>query len=351
MLEVDDSAMHSIRLNHIHNPKPEALPPTSVAFLKYLSGPTVIHVDGIDSAQTRIVVTLLHGNEPSGLRAIHHFLRQETKPATNVKFIIASVVAATTEPLFSHRMLPNQRDLNRCFSPPFHGLQGNLAHAILSFVRAQKPQAVIDMHNTSGSGPAFCVSVHKKPYHIALASHFAHWFIHTDIKLGALMEQDVGCPMITVECGGCQDEEADFNAYRGLVSMLHCSDVFEPRSPVEVLCQPRRLEIRRDASINFAERPVFGSNITICQDVEKYNFGVTQPGQILGWVDHLRLSHFRLDEHCESESVGDYFNADFGELTVKTPLKLFMVTTRADIAKSDCLMYFVKADNASDTLM
>ena len=193
--------MSSIKLSHLYNPSQDDIGQNSFEFLSLFGGPTVIHIDGKDNSRCRVVVTLLHGNEPSGVKAIHTLIQQSILPATSLKMIIVSVIAARYDPVFSHRMLPGQRDLNRCFSDSVFDLQGQLAQAIVEKINEYQPEAVIDLHNTSGSGPAFSVSVKDLPEHIALASHFTRRLIHTDIRLGSIMEQNFGCPIVTIEAG------------------------------------------------------------------------------------------------------------------------------------------------------
>jgi hypothetical protein len=335
--------MSSIKLTHLHNPSIDDLGRNCFNFLSHLGGPSVIHIDGKDNSRCRVVVTLLHGNEPSGLKAIHTLIQQDFLPITSLKIIIASVVAARTEPAFSNRMLPGQRDLNRCFSDSVFDLQGQLAKAIAEQINGFSPEAVIDLHNTSGSGPAFCVSIKDQPEHIALASHFTRRVIHTDIRLGSIMEQDFSCPIVTVEAGGAQDLDADHNAFLGLKSFLTAQNVFERKQYMEILHQPRRFEIHPDATICFADSPDASKDITIFQDVENLNFGVTQASHALGWVNGKGLKHFNLDDR--NQDVSTYFRMERGQLLTNCALKLFMVTTRADIAKSDCLFYFIKAEN------
>ena len=163
------------------------------------------------------------------------------------------------------------------------------------------------------------------------------------------MEVPFCCPIVTIESGGAMDELATLNAYNGLRSYLTAQDVFAPRQDIELLEQPKRLEIHRHATLAYAERPVFGANVTIRQDIEQRNFGITRPGEVLGWLDHARLEHFRLSGQQPQEFLSDYFCADNNELTVTRPLKFFMVTTRCDIAKSDCLLYFVDIHNQHTT--
>ncbi len=337
--------MAAIQLNHWHNPIPSEVADSHHTFLAQLAGPTVIHITGVDESRTRIIVTLLHGNEPSGLKAIHRLVKQGIKPQTNVKFIIASVTAATTLPLFTHRMLPGKRDLNRCFKAPFDDLQGQLAKSIKTLIIEYQPESVLDIHNTSGSGPAFAVATTECDQTLSLASYFTHRLIVTDIRLGSLMEVDFenSCPVVTIECGGAQDDEADVNALNGILKFIQQVNLFEIQQEIELLKQPRRLQIKSNSSISYGEAQNPATDITICQNVEQHNFGITTPEQILGYMSDNGLAHFDLGQPTPEKEVDDFFMVENGQLRCKQPLKLFMVTTRADIAKSDCLFYFVSA--------
>ena len=319
------------------------LPTSSFQFLESLQGPTIIKLKG-KTRRRRAVLTLLHGNEPSGFLALYKLLKEKFEPLADTTFFVVSVPAAIAAPGFRYRALPQHKDINRCFKPPYTGDEGHLAKQLIDYLVDLAPEAIVDVHNTSGSGPAFSVSRRITPMHQALASHFTRWFIHTDIELGAVMEVPFCCPIVTIEAGGAQDDSAHINAYEGLVSFLSAEDVYQTRQDIEILQHPRRLEIHKQATLAFAERPVFGASITIRQDIEQRNFGTTQPGDILGWVDHEKLEHFRLGGHQAGELVEHYFSADNNQLTVTKPLKFFMVTTRSDIAKSDCLLYFIESD-------
>ncbi|MFT6268021.1 MAG: putative deacylase [Alphaproteobacteria bacterium] len=338
--------MSSIKLTHLHRPLPVQIGETLYQFLNYLSGPTVIHIKGQDSSRCRVVVTLLHGNEPSGLKAIHQLLLSQFTPCVDTKFIVASVVAARTEPVFEYRMLPGQHDLNRCFGNSQRDLQSLLASAIKSEIETFQAEAIIDLHNTSGSGPAFSVSTSNSEQHIAMAAHFTHRMIFTDLRLGSIMEQQLACPIITVEAGGAHDNAADLTALEGIKSFLSAPNVFERIQEVELLYNPRRLELKTTGSIAYAQAPIKGTSLTMRQDIERLNFGTTKANQLLGWLFDNTLDTLQLDS--SDFNVGDYFmvhgtQQDGFQLKTKCPLTLFMVTTRADIASSDCLFYFVKA--------
>ena len=99
-------------------------------FLTSLHGPTALFLPGQDPERTRVFVTLTHGNEPSGFLALHQWLKEGRTPLTNVVVILGGVRAAQSPPLFQHRYTPGQRDLNRCFAPPYdEDSQGQLGTA------------------------------------------------------------------------------------------------------------------------------------------------------------------------------------------------------------------------------
>ncbi len=84
-----------------------------------MPGPTHIHIHGKNRQRSRAVATLLHGNEPSGLFAIHDVPRQKIRPLIDMHSFILNVDAAKQSPGFIYRMLPHHKDLNRCFNAPF----------------------------------------------------------------------------------------------------------------------------------------------------------------------------------------------------------------------------------------
>ncbi|MEW9798294.1 succinylglutamate desuccinylase/aspartoacylase domain-containing protein [Alteromonas sp. CYL-A6] len=312
---------------------------TPEGFLMGLGGPSLLTFAGRDTQRCRVIVTLLHGNEPSGLRAVMTLAQQGWQPAVTTHVIIASTAAAATLPMFSHRMLPGCEDLNRCFSGRGDSPQYALADAIVRTIISLEPECVIDLHNTSGSGPAFCVSVSDSAQHQALASAFAPWMIVTDIRLGSLMEQSLGCPVVTIEAGGAKDALADRVALAGIIELGRRDNPLVASQPVSLLCHPRRLELQTGCTVAYQDGPDTATDVCLRTDIESLNFGCTPAGTHLGWVREEGLAAFRLD--CDDEAVSAFFTTDEHSLFNKVPLRLFMVTTNADIARSDCLFYFI----------
>lgn len=318
------------------------------ALLRSLGGPACFFLEGSDTSRCRALVTLLHGNEPSGAMALFRWLKSGQKPAVNVVCILASVSAALEPPVFSHRMLPRARDLNRCFRPPFDDAQGALAEEILEILRMHQPEAVIDMHNTSGSGPAFGVCNFPDRHHEALVSHFSHRLIVSNLKLGALMEiSEHAYPTVTVEVGGRLDEAAHELAWEGLCRYFTAVDVFGAQPDdrgMELLTDPVRLELQEHVTLTYADVPCASYDITLRTDIEHLNFGRVAPETLLGWAQGPERSLFVATDQSGRCAVTRLVRIEDGKLFPAQTLKLFMITTNAVIATADCLLYAVETE-------
>jgi len=336
------------RFNFIRDPAPGSGGNNVEEFLRWLDGPTCFFFSGADPGRTRALVTLLHGNEPSGAMAVWRWLRSGRRPAVNVVCIVASVVAALAPPLFSHRMLPRARDLNRCFRPPFDDAQGALAQELLEILRLHHPEAVVDMHNTSGSGPSFGVCTHMDRQHDALVSFFTQRLIVSNLGLGALMEiSESSCPTLTVEVGGRLDEPAHELAWEGLCRYFEATSVLDPPPAdwgLELLRDPIRLELKDRVTLTYAEQPSTSFDITLRADIEHHNFGTVGENTLLGWASGSERRLFSARDAAGRCAVSRLVRIDNGELYPARPLRLFMITNNAAIAQSDCLFYAVADD-------
>ncbi len=330
------------------NPQPGRIGHSVKEFLYNLNGPTWLDIGGRDSSRRRVVVTLLHGNEPSGVKALFNWLTdpERRQPETALSILICSVEAALTEPEFSRRYMPGLPDMNRCFRPPFDSANGRIAREILTRIERLHPEAVVDMHNTSGSGPDFTVTTKLDDCHVRLAKNFSGRLILTELRLGALMEADFGCPVITLECGGSIDLKADQTALKAIHILAGKQNLFlDGDSPLpDILKHPLRFEIAAEASLEYAKSPVTGIDITLVADIEKHNFGITAQNEFLGWLGPRGLDYFSAIDDAGNDIKHELFTVQDNMLYTAQPLRLFMVTPRPEIAKKDCLFYLVRAD-------
>jgi hypothetical protein len=334
-------------IQFLHDPDSSLIGDSEQEFLKYLGQTSAIFITGEDHTRTRAVCTLLHGNEPSGFSAIFHYLKSKNKPVVNTLFIIASVQAASLDPLFSHRMPPQQRDLNRSFTAPYDDHQGEVANAIIKLIHLVNPECLIDIHNTSGSGPAFAVAIKEDNNHKALTSLFTSDLIVTDLRLGALMElseQDL-CT-VTIECGGVKDVASLLIAQEGLHRYLSTQQVLaidDEQYPVNVYHNPIRLETIANAPVAYGHQAQDNAVITLPLRADKFNYGMLTKDELIGYLRPNGLKLLTAKDHLGVERLGEYFVLKGDELYARHPLKVFMATTNAFIAKTDCLFYFIGA--------
>jgi len=314
-------------------------------FLGLLGGPTWVHLQGKDRSRTRAVATLLHGNEPSGVRALHRFLKSGGRPATDVLALVAAVATALQPPGFAFRMLPGARDLNRCFAGPYSGPEGLLAREILDELLAAEPEALVDLHNTSGSGPAYGVGTRLNPICLAVTSMFASQYVLTDIRLGSLMEAtEDAFPTVTIECGGAGSAAADELAFNGLQRFL-CSESLLAVAPagheVVVLEHPVRIRLAPGARIAYSHAPVGNRTLTLRNDIDRFNSTVLRANEPIGWTNELTA--LTAAGSAGLTPLDELFEVRGGRLYAKRALRLFMATTDVRSAEADCVFYVVAA--------
>jgi hypothetical protein len=322
--------------------RPSSVPVESDAFLESLGGPTVIRVEGRDRSRTRVVTTLLHGNEPSGFRALHAWLRDGRRPAVDVVLVIANVEAALAPPGMAHRLLPGRRDLNRCFLGPFDDPDGRLAAAILAVIRSSTPEAVLDVHNNTGHNPAYGVGVEASPEALQLVSLFGTRFVLSHLKLGALMEAVRDVPSATIEVGRSGDPAADTVALSGLTPFLEEDRILRPgyTPPIQVLTTPMRVCLREGVSLAVADAPAADADLTIHSDLDRHNFEAVAAEVPIGWCG-AEAPVVLMDEAGVDRSA-EFFAVRGGRLLTRRPIVPIMITTDPSIAAADCLFYVVE---------
>lgn len=323
-------------------PAPQEVGEKVEDFLMKLGEPTFLWLPGLDGTRTRAVSTLLHGNEPSGLRALHRWIREGRQPQVNLLCFIGSIEAALTDPPFSHRCAPGGKDLNRCFRSPFEGPEGSIAQVMLQELRHAQPEALIDVHNTSGRSPAYGVATLNREIQETLTGVFCDHLIVTDLRLGTLMEAtEYDWPTVTIEAGGANDPQADELAFRGLTQYALARNFSDLSSKVTVLLHPIRVELQEDATVSYARAPVPDADLTLPPDVDRLNFGLWSQQETLGWVGPRGLDVLWAKNALGQNLSSAIFKIQNGELRLTQPSRLMMVTTNADIATSDCLFYIL----------
>ena len=336
-------------IHHFDKPVVDLIGDNIEEFLEFLPGPSRIKIKGEDSSRCRVLVTLLHGNEPSGMKALHTLLKQECEPAVDIFCYLIAIESAGLHPLFSHRQVPGKRDFNRCFLPPYDiDDQGPVCRQLLAEIRELAPESVVDMHNTSGEGPSFGVTTSYDDKHDDIVSLFTDRLVVTDLRLGALMETNTEkVPVVTIECGGSFEEVADRIARDGLSRYFTTKKLFAPEArdyDIELFFNPVRIEMHQANSIACAESKVMGADITLAMDIEHHNFGLVTSDTLLGWIDPGAMDKMAAFDAERSNHFKKLYREQDGGLYPRRNQKLFMITSNLDIARSDCLWYAALAE-------
>lgn len=323
--------------------------PDARAFLQALPGPTVFHLRGRDRSRARVIAGSLHGNEPSGLRAIHRVLAGGETPAVDVWLFIGAVEAARAEPAFTLRMLPGRRDLNRCFRPPFEGVDGRLAGEVIALLRAARPEAVIDLHNNTGHNPAYAIGSRVDALRLRLCALFAERYVASALSLGSFMEAfDDLAPSLTIECGRAGDAAADARAQAGIARLIQLPALDagaaggDDGAAISVLVDPVRVRLRADLRLAFDERPHPDVHVTLDADIDRHNFEVLPAGTRLGWVRADAGWPIEAEDAAGRDQSRTLFAVEEGALLARRSLTPIMLTTNAAVARADCLFYVVR---------
>jgi hypothetical protein len=314
--------------------------------LAWLDGPTLLTIAGRDRSRTRGVATLLHGNEPSGLRAIVEILRSDPAPATDVVCLVGAVEAARTAPAFTHRMLTGRRDLNRCFRAPYVETEGEAAREALHLLRQAGSEALVDLHNNTGRNPVYGVGTNLGAACLNLASLFGERYVWSDLRLGSLIEETADdFPSVTIECGRAGDPAADAAALAGLrrylaLPALETRIVTAPR--MTIFSDPIRVCVRQGLRLAFGTRPVDDADVTLGDDIDSHNFQPVLPGAPIGWIG--RRGIWPLEARgADGEDVSqDLFVLRDGRLETRRGVVPIMMTTDPGVAAADCLFYVVQ---------
>ncbi len=329
------------------NPQADEVGDSVEEFLHLLGGPTWIDIPGTDHSRSRVIVTLLHGNEPSGIRAIHQWLQIGNRPRVNVVCFIGTVEAALAPPGFAFRTLPGNKDLNRCFREPFDSAEGLIAKEVLQRLQRLNLEALIDLHNTTGRSPCYAISTRLGEEQKALTALFSDQLVVTDLRLGSIMEAtEFLTPTIAVECGGNRDPQSDRIAFEGLNRFAQADDLFPPvptRHHVSVYEHPIRVELQDGATVAYASSPVDNVDCTLRFDADNLNFDVLHPGEHIGWAGPKRLEVIVAKDAKGKNRANELFTVTNGRLHIAQSGRILMMTTDPAMASSDCLFYFLPA--------
>ena len=102
---------------------------------------------------------------------------------------------------------------------------------------------------------------------------------------------------------------------------------------LELLRDPIRLELNDHVTLTYAESRIDNYDITLRPDIEHHNFGGVTPDTLLGWASGPERDLFTALDAGGRCAVTRLVRIEKGKLYPAQPLKLFMITNNAAIAK------------------
>lgn len=302
-----------------------------------LAGPTLIHLGGQKSRPLYVSV-LLHGNETTGWETVRALIKRYPHGMPRgLSLFIGNVAAAR----HNFRFLDGQRDYNRIWGEgdsPEHAM----AAGVLAEMRARRPVACIDIHNTTGTNPHHaCVNV-LDPAHLALASRFGHFVVYADgephletVAFGTF------CPAVIIECGMPARPGGVEHALAYLEDSLHRDPADRgtlAAGDIDLFHTVAVVTVPDDVSFGFGD----GADLDLLPDLDQVNFSELPAGTVFGRVRPGSGAGLSVRGKDGREQAGRYFRVEDGRLVTAVPVMPALVTTDARIVRQDCLCYLME---------
>jgi hypothetical protein len=307
-----------------------------------LKGPTLIHLPGRDP-RPLFVSVLLHGNEPTGFETMQAVLRRNAGGVLPraMSLFIGNVAAAAR----GVRTLPGQSDYNRVWpgtTMPDRP-EAALMRQVVEQVRALKPFASIDIHNTSGMNPHYaCVSRLEQPcFHLARLFSRIVIYIERPFGIQSRAMADL-CPAVTVECGRIGDDYARDRALEFVEACLrlsHFPDHDISPHDIELLQTVAVLKVPADVSFSFDDSP---ADIRFRADIDHLNFSQVEAGTMVGWIDAPGRARVEVLPGGDFEVLEEFLEHADGELRFSRNAVPAMLTRDPNAVRLDCLGYLME---------
>ena len=309
-----------------------------------LGGPTLFYLPGKRKVPLFVSV-LLHGNEDTGWLAMREVLSAYLNPNApsglnelprSLLFFVGNVSAARE----GVRSLEGQPDYNRIWADgalPEH----TMAREIVARLRKQPLFAAIDVHNNTGRNPHYACINRLDPQFLGLAEAFGPtvvYFRRPETVISLALSHFA--PSVTLECGRPGDPGGVEHARDFIRSCLSLEEVPSgaTRSDLRLFHTTAIVRVPPDVDFGFDES---AGDIQFVADLDAHNFRELPAGTVLA---RLRSDRARLeaeDEHGDDQAAR-YFGTDNGNLVMRTPAMLSMLTLEERIIRQDCLCYLME---------
>ncbi len=323
------------------------------SFLQHLDGPTAFVLDG-GLEKTRLVSCLVHGNEPSGLKAVARaFKGNPYSHHANMIYFVGNVRAAKAglQP-FSHRLLDNMglsgpaRDMNRIWAGHVPGGAQALVDSLLGVVHQFSMEACLDLHNTSGANPHFAVTLPDCIGSELIAGQLAPRVMKLSLESGLIGAMNMYCPSLVLECGKMGMKSADQIALRSLTHFLNDSLSLESRDITRYQVSAE-VYIKKGLTMDFLGDTLEENHLSLSPQLEDLNFSALGQAVRIGRIDGDGSNGlpFVLSDHQAARQYFDW--DDYGYIWLRPGYTLAMATLHQDNIRNSCLFYVLESQEAN----
>ncbi len=338
---MDLDLKESLHLEHREGCPPQLLATAANDLWRYLSGPTLIRLEGHREAPLFVSV-LLHGNEGTGWAAVQSVLsRYQGKllPRTLLLFI-GNIEAAK----HNVRTCPDQTDYNRSWPGTAHTgtAEARLMREVVDAVRQAKPFASIDIHNNTGHNPHYaCLNDLSEPY-LHLARLFSRTVVYFERPLGvqsAAMSKI--CPAVTVECGLAGGAEGIAHAaefIEAALSLDHFPSHPVPGGDVDIMQTAAIVKVPPAASVSFDGSD---ADFKFRSDLDHLNFSELAPGTLFGDLGRVGGHMLTIEPGGANFRPSAYLTYEDGRIRLARTAIPAMLTQDERAIRLDCLGYLM----------
>ncbi|HEY9377656.1 MAG TPA: hypothetical protein VIQ02_11245 [Jiangellaceae bacterium] len=312
--------------------------------------PALIRIPALGMAplpRARLIACLMHGNEPSGYRAVLEVLRRGERFPFDLWILIGNVRAATQDGWYAHRFLDGQEDFNRVWEiGPTTTRMRRCAAAILDELGSAGLEAAVDLHNNSGQNPYYAIVPKPSPRAVKLAALCADTLLHWRLRAYTLMEALADtCATVAVECGLPHLSEGTAFA-SGVIHRFLAADSFTvsggepPLRPSRIVETLQRVTVRPEVTFTFGGVVDEETDLVIVPGLDGYNFEVLPAGHTIGHID-IGAAVPLLATDMDGADVTDRFfrTTPDGRVITAEDITPVMMTTTVVQARRDCLFY------------
>lgn len=312
--------------------------------LRELGTTTWLRLPGTGDEPARAVVTLLHGDEPTGLEALLHVLRRRARFPFDLHVVLGNVEAALHGTGFAHRYLDGQEDGNRVWdgsSASDASAQRRAADSVLGELMAAPLAGLVDLHNTTGANPFHAIVADDQPASLELATRFTTTLLRWRFGVGTLLEAvSPQVPAAAVECGLAGRHASTAFAVDGLRRFLGPPPGSFVPADHDLIGGLRRVLVRPDVHLRFGGSPDDEVELTLVPDGDSANLREVPAGHVLGHVRPGASQPLQVLAPDGSDVTDRLLTiTPAGAIVTCEPTIPVMVVRSVEAVRKDCLCY------------